>query len=106
MIVTRWFGGTKLGKGGLIRAYSSCAAATLSTLPHTIRKPVINLNVHCSYNLIGLVEAVATHYNGKVLGGDYGETVTLRVKIPLESEGDFKSRLVDESGGKALISSD
>ncbi len=106
LVVTRWFGGTKLGKGGLIRAYSRCAAETLNLLRCAINEPKVVLKVECSYNLIGLVENAASRFNGCILGGDYGENAILRVEIPVASEGDFKCRLVDDSGGKITILSE
>ena len=56
LIVSRWFGGTKLGRGGLIRAYGGCAAETLELLKTEIRQPMTAITVECGYDLVGFIE--------------------------------------------------
>ena len=103
MIVSRWFGGTKLGRGGLIRAYGGCAAGTLENVKSELRQPTSVIEVECGYNMVGFVERTAARCQGSVEGGDYGETVRLNVSLPVEKDGEFRKIIADEGGGRVRI---
>lgn len=103
VIVTRWFGGTKLGKGGLVRAYGNTAALALKTVKFVIRRPLSHLTAHCDYDRIGLVEKLAGLYEGKVIDGQYGVEVELTVELPSFRAQTLAERLVDESAGRIRV---
>ncbi len=105
LVVSRWFGGTKLGRGGLVRAYSDCATETLKLLETRLRIPSVVVKVQCSYDLVGLVERTAAGCSGRVESGDYLENVCLTVRLPLGSEEKFRKTVIDVSGGKVKINS-
>lgn len=58
VIVTRWFGGTKLGTGGLARAYGEAARAAIDAAPARELWRESTLVVECEWNDVGVVEAV------------------------------------------------
>ena len=103
LIVSRWFGGTKLGKGGLVRAYGICAAETVARLRTKVEQPTVIFTVECSYDLIGLVERMVTKFEGRVEGGDYGQTVRLKVRLSLGAGDGFRRLLTEESAGGVRI---
>jgi len=102
-IVTRWFGGTKLGRGGLIRAYSQCIDDAICLLTLKEKQPTLEFVITCSYDLIGLVEKLVSRYKGRVIGGDYKENVQLKVEVPVVDVKVFYERLRDESAGRIVI---
>jgi putative IMPACT (imprinted ancient) family translation regulator len=104
LVVSRWFGGTKLGRGGLIRAYGECAAETIRLLKIVESKPVVQIAVECGYEHVGLVENIAARFKGQVEGGDYKENVKLHIKLPVGKEEEFIKTLTDESRGMIRIS--
>src|SRR4051795_6823836 len=55
-VVVRWFGGTKLGKGGLARAYAGASREALAGLPVAIRAPVVRLTLRVPYEQVGAVK--------------------------------------------------
>src|SRR3954470_7989220 len=55
-VVVRWFGGTKLGKGGLARAYASAAREALRTLPVRSRVPIVRLTLRVPHEKVGAVK--------------------------------------------------
>lgn len=103
LIVSRWFGGTKLGKGGLVRAYGGCAAETIRLLKTQTRQPEVRITVECSYDLVGLVERTASKCKGSIEGGDYSESARLNVKLPLEMKELFGKLISEDSAGKVRI---
>ncbi len=58
VVVTRWFGGTKLGRGGLARAYSDAARAALEAAPKRTVWRETTMIADCEYDVVGAVEAV------------------------------------------------
>jgi len=82
VIVTRWFGGTKLGKGGLVRAYGGCAADALAEVKVVEKRPMAEVVVRCNYDLIGLVEKQVARLEGNVKGGEYQVDVVLTIHLP------------------------
>src|SRR5215213_8216716 len=55
-VVVRWFGGTKLGKGGLARAYAAAAREALPQLPVVVRVPTVLLALRIPYEKVGAVK--------------------------------------------------
>jgi len=103
LVVSRWFGGTKLGKGGLIRAYGGCAAETIKLLKTVTRRPMTEVTVECSYDLVGLVERTAARFEGHVVNGDYTNEVVLQIELPAENRKEFIRVLAEESAGRIVL---
>lgn len=78
-VVTRYFGGVKLGTGGLVRAYSDAVALALLDVPRV--QPVVRpvFEVSLSYPDAGRVQEACAAHDLEVLGVDYGDSVSLRV---------------------------
>jgi uncharacterized YigZ family protein len=104
VVVSRWFGGTKLGRGGLVRAYGDCAAGCLELVSTGEVIPTVRLEVSCEYPLIGLVENLTAKFSGRVVHGGYAENARLTCEIPGELVEAFRTSLTEASAGKAGIS--
>lgn len=103
VVVTRYFGGTKLGVGGLIRAYGRAAAAVLSqatvrTVPVTRR-----LSVSYPYDRSGEVQGLLATSSVLTVSADYGETVRLILDVPLGRIEELVARLRDRTAGRCRI---
>ena len=101
-VVTRYFGGTKLGTGGLIRAYSDAAKEALKNLKikEKIRTEVLNLK--SAYGLENLIFHLLDQMSGKLVDSVYGDDIRLTVEIPRSNVDPFLKQLTDQSGGKIL----
>ena len=87
VIATRYFGGTKLGIGGLTRAYRDCARLSLEKAVLINREPLETIQITLNYEDLGAVTRLLESLGGKVLDVDYSDLVTMRVQIPTrESE--------------------
>lgn len=99
VVVTRYYGGTNLGRGGLIRAYGSAASEVLATADVVVRRVRRTLGLDHSYDLSGPVESVLAAFDARVLSADYGELVSLRVAVPVELEDGFVAAIGEASAG-------
>jgi uncharacterized YigZ family protein len=99
-VVTRYFGGTKLGTGGLSRAYGQCAAETLKKggrKKHYITVPV---SMVFAYDLTGKVMQAVSHFNCSIEETEYGSETQMHLNIRRSQEEAFKQELRDLSAGK------
>lgn len=100
VVVTRYFGGIKLGAGGLIRAYSHSVAEALRLAPKELHTTRIPLQVTIDYALYGAVERYVQdndlHYESS-----FGEKVTLTILCQLDSLERIQKELQDMSHGVA-----
>ena len=96
VVVTRWFGGIKLGAGGLVRAYGGAAAECLRRAD---KRPLIaftDIEVACAFSDLGAVHA-ALNASGAAKTEerfDAGGAI-LQVRLPADRAGDLKTRLRD-----------
>lgn len=77
VIVTRYFGGTLLGTGGLVRAYSAAARAALENAQRVLMCPCVRYEVVCPYAEHRLLERLIGDCGGNLAGCDFGADVTL-----------------------------
>ncbi|MBR2178879.1 MAG: YigZ family protein [Selenomonadaceae bacterium] len=81
VVVTRYFGGIKLGAGGLIRAYSHTAALGLSASKIVTMTPMQRLSITVNYNLFANVENWIRNKNITVENKDYTDNVTISLLL-------------------------
>jgi uncharacterized YigZ family protein len=103
VIVSRWFGGTKLGRGGLIRAYGGCASEALSEIKIKVQIPKSKFIVECAYDMIGIIEHTVEACQGSVDSGEYSEIVKLMVTVPSEYFDILARRLIEAGNGRITI---
>lgn len=106
LVITRYFGGTKLGTGGLVRAYGDAAKAVLLELPRAEKIARQTLKVHIPYPAYEPVRRLLTTYAGSILEEAFGEGVTLRIEVPAARVEEFTRALGDASAGAARVSGD
>ncbi len=102
IVVTRYFGGIKLGAGGLIRAYSHAASLAVHGVPkqlHTLRQI---LHVTLDYALYGNIERLLVD-QGYSYTSDFGAQVSLAVYVPPQDLDSLSEAITNATGGKAII---
>jgi uncharacterized YigZ family protein len=75
-VVVRWFGGTKLGKGGLARAYAAATRAALEGLAVEERRPSVRVEVRVGYQGVGAVQRLVSPPAVGLEHSDFGEDAT------------------------------
>lgn len=82
VVVTRYFGGIKLGAGGLIRAYGHAAILGLEAAAQVCMTPLRELRITCRYNLLATLENYLRQKKLHTLEPIYAENVTLVLLLP------------------------
>jgi len=104
VVVTRWYGGIKLGAGGLVRAYGGAAAECLRTAP---RLPLVarrTLAVRCPFEDIGAVHAALAAFGADKEDEAYGvDGVSLRLSLPADRVDALAAHLRDATRDRARI---
>lgn len=100
LVITRYFGGTLLGTGGLVKAYTESAQLVVNSVGRGQRVPVHLAMLVISYNLLERVRLMAARHRGEILGEDFAGDITLTLQIPVSEFDVFQLGLRELSAGK------
>ena len=100
LVITRYFGGTLLGTGGLVKAYTESAQLAVNAVGRGQRVPVHIALIALPYNLLERLRLVVTRQRGEVLGEDFAADITMTVRLPIDSFESFQNDLRELSAGK------
>jgi uncharacterized YigZ family protein len=102
-VVTRYYGGVKLGTGGLVKAYSGSVQHALSSLP-TIRKVVrIDMRITAGYADVEMLRRTLNEYAADVIVETYAENVIYITAVPADVANRFTLALADRTAGRAVV---
>ncbi|MGW5875148.1 YigZ family protein [Nocardiopsis terrae] len=102
-VVTRYFGGTKLGAGGLIRAYGNSVSAAVEELGLLERRQLLVVDVFADYVLGGRLESDLRDSSLTVREVAYEDRVRIEVALPEADLPGFEIRLAELTGGRAVF---
>ncbi|MFN2165935.1 MAG: YigZ family protein [Anaerolineae bacterium] len=102
-VVTRYFGGTLLGKGGLVKAYSGGVQLALESMPRAERVPSADVTLVVDYSTITPLQRLLPDYEVAVNGEEYGVDVTYLLTLPLEQLDGFQTAVTELTNGQALL---
>jgi len=104
VVVTRYFGGKKLGAGGLIRAYGQSVSEGLNEVGIVERTLVKVINVRVSYKLLGKVEHALRNSNYHLEKVNHLEEVEFELWIKINEVNTFTEWMVELTNGSCDIS--
>ena len=103
-VVTRWYGGIKLGAGGLVRAYGGAAAECLRQAE---RRPLVLLKLlvlSCPFDDLGSVHAALASHAADKLDEHFDESgATLQVRLPADRADALKTQLRDATRNRVSV---
>ncbi len=101
MVVTRYFGGTLLGTGGLVRAYGTAAKDAIENAVIVEMRPAVEYDLSFSYANEGGVRRLTETLNAGIAHTEYGEKVRFKVQVPEERAPLFEKELEEKFSGQA-----
>lgn len=99
-VITRYFGGIKLGTGGLVRAYSDAMREVLAALPRAEKVATTRLMLAIEYSLLERARLTAQEFGGIIFEEEFAADVTLSIRLRDENVAGFLERLNDMTRGK------
>lgn len=104
VVVTRYFGGTLLGTGGLVRAYQAATKAGLDACVITEKQYGIPVTVVTDYNSIGKLQYITAQMELHTIETLYTDLVTISVLTTKDTNAAFRKKVTEATSGKADIS--
>lgn len=102
-VTTRYFGGIKLGTGGLVRAYSESMRSALRNTPRAEKVSTTTLMLAFDYSLFERVRNLAAEMNAFILDEEFGADVTLTIRLRDEQVTEFSSHITELSRGRVNV---
>jgi len=99
LVITRYFGGTLLGTGGLVKAYTESAQQVIRDVARARKLRVHVVMMAFPYNLLERFRRMVIRHSGAILGEDFGADVTMTLRFPLENYDAFLDDLCELSAG-------
>jgi uncharacterized YigZ family protein len=99
VVVTRYFGGTKLGTGGLVRAYSDAVREVLTVLPRAVKVDTLVVQIVTPYSGFERLRRLIAARGGEILDEDFGAEVMVRARFAVDRFSAFEIALQETFSG-------
>jgi uncharacterized YigZ family protein len=99
VVVTRYYGGTNLGTGGLVRAYGDAVKAVLAKLPRAQKVPTHQVLMAVPYHLLERVRLLVGQWNGRIEDEEFAADVTVTVQFMVAQFPAFQEALAEMTHG-------
>ena len=98
-VVVRYYGGVKLGTGGLVRAYAGGVQQLLKRAIKNEKFVYTELSLICDYHYIATIEKLIASHNGNIITADYAVQVLMRVAVDARQVNAFISAVTNNTNG-------
>lgn len=106
VVVTRYFGGVKLGTGGLVRAYTGTAKLALETAGIAAVKEMVNMLISFDYTYLGKIENMSYTGDFSIRNIDYLDKINATIIVEPEKYEAVKNSIINTTSGSAKFISD
>lgn len=103
VIVTRYFGGTLLGTGGLVRAYTQATKDGISHARTAVMQYGVCLTLKLAYTDVGKVQYILGNEQIPIGASRYEQQVEMEIQIPLQQEEGLRKKLVEATAGRIMM---
>ncbi len=102
-VVTRYFGGVKLGTGGLVKAYGGGVQQALKRLQTIEKKITTLLRLRLDYTHMSLAQTILSQYEASILNSDFFQQVEMIVEIEKRMVSEFTQVVINKSGARIIV---
>ena len=103
VVVTRYFGGTLLGTGGLVRAYQAAVKEGIANSILIEKQTGIRAKITVDYNDMGKLQYLFATNGIEILDNVYEQQVVMTLLIPMDVKKNLEEKMVDITSGKTLL---
>lgn len=103
LVVSRYFGGIKLGKGGMVKAYTAAAQTALEQLPRNLRIAWFEVLACFDYSLLTPLKQRLPEFEAETLATDFTDRVSARLRLPEEQLEQFQTMYSDLAAGQGTL---
>ena len=103
VVVTRYFGGTLLGTGGLVRAYTAATIEGLKNSKSIARIHGVKLGIETNYTDLGKIQYLIANRNLDQLEPVYTDKVEMTVFVPTDEMGSLRAELMEGTNGQVVL---
>lgn len=103
IVVTRYFGGTLLGTGGLVRAYTDASKAALEVCETKLMQRLLPVEILIGYTDLGKVQYILNSNNINILDTEFSENVLFKTEIPYVAGDRIMNEITEATGARAVI---
>lgn len=103
VVVTRYFGGTLLGTGGLVRAYQKSTQEGLEASVVFEKCYGNQVSIQTDYNGIGKLQYIAATMELHTLDTEYTDKVIMKLLVPVEQQNELEQKVIEATSGRAII---
>lgn len=86
VVITRYFGGTLLGKGGLVKAYTESTQLVVNEVRRARRQQAYVAMLAVPYNLLERIRLIVSRHEGEILDESFAEEITMTIQYPVEND--------------------
>lgn len=102
-VVVRYFGGVKLGAGGLVRAYSNAVSQAAGKAELRMVSPSVQLSIAVSFAFEARLRQLLQQSQASIDDVSYSDNVTITVSLPQDAEQTLCEQLINETAGTVVI---
>ncbi|MEZ8144206.1 YigZ family protein [Enterovibrio norvegicus FF-33] len=102
-VVTRYYGGIRLGTGGLVKAYGGGVQQALAILTTNEKAITVQFTLSCEYTHIALIESILASHNAVQVSTEFSHNVLMTVEVDARSADQMASEIVNRTRGQVSV---
>ncbi len=103
IVVTRYFGGTLLGTGGLVRAYTDASKEALKNCETKLMQRLIPIDIKSNYTDMGKIQYILNTAKINIISTDFAEDVLIKAELPIDVSSKIQADITEATGARAVI---
>lgn len=103
IVVTRYFGGTLLGTGGLVRAYTDASKEALKNCETKLMQRLIPVDIKSNYTDMGKIQYILNTAKINIISTDFAEDVLIKAQLPVDVSNKIQADITEATGARAII---